>query len=295
MRYHTKEYYELLMALDSAGMYEPVVDKEIYTEEDIEELYQKAMDKYLEEERADYDAPPELFIDEEEGLDPEDAKEYAIAVEEYEAREPFDEELAKEEFEELYRDNLEEPDEDLPGWVRESVDHRLLAMYLMPEKTYEKLAAQDEENQEKFDALDEAADNALEDIMDELPEEYVGFIGTIVFYEDEYVLEAKLADGDLTFNITGFTEDGDITVRELRFNGVEIIEDEGINIEAWEDEDGDPESDCELLYSELYKEDGKPEVHMLFNNNGLKYFTFRCSGASAYDEESGETVHRGRQ
>ena len=68
MRYYTKEYYTLMMALGVADMYEPVIDKE-YSDEEIEELYQKALDNYVEELRASYDEPPEFDFDE--AADPE--------------------------------------------------------------------------------------------------------------------------------------------------------------------------------------------------------------------------------
>ena len=298
MRYHTKEYYRLFMALDAADSYEPIIDRD-YSDEEIEELYQKASDRYIEEERADYDEPPALMFDDEdldpEEFDPEDygliiekpstpeevkevlEKLQAAAAEEFASRPPFDEDEARAEFGELYKDNLEEPDEDLPEWVRDAVDPRILAMYFMPEKIYRRLAAEDEENQERFEILDEAADIALGAARKDLPAEYAGFADVLDELEDEYVLEAKLADGGLSFVLTGWDEEGETVSRSLSFRDVEIIEDEGISIEAGEDEDGDPESDCELLYSELYAVDGRPEVHMMFDNNGLKYLTFRCS------------------
>ena len=61
-----------------------------------------------------------------------------------------------------------------------------------------------------------------------------------------------------------------------------MIEDEGVEAHAEKDEDGDTDSDCELIYSEIYIEGGRPEVHMMFDNNGLKYLTFRCEEAYAY-------------
>lgn len=79
MRYHTKEYYTLEMSLGASELYEPVIDKEVYTEEDIAEMYQQAMDRYIEEERADYDAPPEYLIDLEDVDDP-DPDQYTIVV-----------------------------------------------------------------------------------------------------------------------------------------------------------------------------------------------------------------------
>lgn len=280
MRYHTKEYYTLMMAFGRADGYEPVVDME-YTDEDIEELYQKAQDRYIEEERADYDEPPVLFIDEDEELDEEDVLDFEEALEEYENREPFDEDEAREEFEEMYRDNLEDPDEDLPAWVREAVDPRILAMNCMPEKIFRKLTAEDEANEERFDFLDERADEAFEELRETLPGQYVSLMDLLEEFEDADVIEARLEDGLFELVLEGWDDEGDEAVRTLRFIDAEVIEDEGISPTVSYDEDGDPEYDCELLYSEIYMEDGRPEVHMMFENNGLKYLTFRCSEAQA--------------
>ena len=335
MRYHTKEYYELLMSLDAAACYEPTIDKEVYTEEDIAELYQEAMDRYIEEERAEYDAPPEYIfdIDDLEDFDPEDIaiavpgladdegddllipvdpadreklkklcdRIYALEVEEFEKREPFDEEEAKEEFEEMYRDNLEEPDEDLPDWVRESVDPRILAMYLMPEKIYRKLSAEDDANQERFDALDEAADEALDAQRESLPEEYQEFLDILEELEDSTVVSIGMKKGSsgasagrMEIELEGWDEEGNEVPRLLSFTKPEIIEDEGVEVRSWEDEDGDTDSDCELLYCELYKENDRPEIHMLFDNNGLKYLTLRCDKAHADLDEDGGTAAIGK-
>ena len=279
MRIYTKEYYTLMMSLGVADMYEPVIDKD-YTDEEIEELYQRALDRYIEEERASYDEPPELSFDDDD--DPEYIEMLKEELEEYENREPFDEEEAKSDFEEMYKDNLEEPDEDLPEWVRESVDPRLPAMYVLPERVYEKLAAEDAANEEKFEALDEAADEAAEDMRGDLPEEYEELLDTLTELENAYVLSAEMAGGEIELKLEGWDEEGDEAAYTLRFDEAEVIEDEGLDVHSGKDEDGDTESDCELLYSELYFEDGRPEVHMLFDNNGLKYLTFRCSEAYVY-------------
>ena len=268
-----------MMSLDAAELYEPVIDKE-YSEEEIQELYQRALDRYIEEERGSYDEPPEFDIDEAD--DPEFIEMMREELEEYENREPFDEEEAKEEFEEMYKDNLEEPDEDLPQWVRDSVDPRIPAMYFLPEKIYRRLVEEDEENQEKFDALDEAADEALEDMVDDLPEEFGELYETLEELESAFVLSVEMGSGEIEMKAEGWDDEGDEAVFILRFDETEVLEDEGLDIHAGKDEDGDTESDCELVYSELYIEDGRPEVHLLFDNNGLKYLTFRCSEAYVY-------------
>lgn len=291
MRYHTKEYYKLFMALDLAEMYEPVIDK-AYSDEEIEELYQRAVDEYIEEERADYDAPPELIFGEDDEAGPVMINDQllVLAAADYENRPPFDEEAAREEFEEMYRDNLEEPDEDLPDWVREAVDPRILAMYRMPEKIYERLSAEDEQNEERFDELDEAADEALDANLESLPENYQRFADVLDDLEDAIVTDARIADGCLSLSFADWDDEGEEVFIRLSFADPEFTEDEGISVETWEDEDGDTDSDCELVYSELYKEGGRPEVHMLFDNNGLKYLTFSCSGAVVYDGSGNETA-----
>lgn len=274
MRYHTKEYYTLMMSLGTVDMYSPIPDRE-YGEEDMEELYAKALDDYIEEERADHDAPPELELY-------SDELQMELAAM-FEKRPAFDEDEAAAEFEELYNDNLEEPDEDLPEWVRSEVDARILAMYLMPEKIYEKLSAEDAENEERFDALDDAADEALEKIAESLPENYRRFIEVLEDCEDCCVTAAVTGGGELRIEFADW-DTGDEEVRALVFTDAEPAEDDGISVTTSIDDDGDVDSDCELLFSELYMEGGRPEVHMLFDNNGLKYLTFGCASAKALDE-----------
>ena len=279
MRFYTKEYYTLMMGLGTVDMYEPIIDKD-YTDDEMEELYQKALDKYIEEERASYDEPPVLFVDEDGNA--EDLEDFEAEVEEFENREPFDEKEAAEEFEDLYKDNLEEPDEDLPDWVKETVDPRILAMYFMPEKIYRKLAEEDKANEEKFEALDEKADEALEDMRGDLPEEYEELMDLLEELENAYVIEAAIGSGEIELKLEGWDDEGEEAVFKLRFDEAEVLENEGIEAHSEKDEDGDIESDCELLYSEIYVEDGRPEFHMLFDNNGLKYLTFRCAEAHVY-------------
>ena len=279
MRFYTKEYYTLMMNLGMTDMYEPIIEKD-YTDDEIEELYQKALDKYIEEERASYDEPPVLFVDEDGNA--EDLEDFEAEVEEFENREPFDEKEAAEEFEDLYKDNLEEPDEDLPDWVKETVDPRILAMYFMPEKIYRKLAEEDKANEEKFEALDEKADEALEDMRGDLPEEYEELMDLLEELENAYVIEAAIGSGEIELKLEGWDDEGEEAVFKLRFDEAEVLENEGIEAHSEKDEDGDIESDCELLYSEIYIEDGRPEIHMLFDNNELKYLTFRCAEAHVY-------------
>ena len=279
MRYYTKEYYNLLLSLGMADMYEPVIEKD-YSDEEIEELYQKALDNYIEEERACYDEPPELDFDGD--YDPEYVEMMKAEFEEYENREPFDEEEAAEDFRENYEDNLEEPDGDIPDWVKEEVDPRILAMYFMPEKIYRKLAEEDAENEEKFEALDEKADEAREDMREEVPEDYEELMDILEELESCSVYSSSIDGNEIELQIEGWDDEGDPVIYTLRFDEVEVLENEGVKAESWIDEDGDRASVCEFLFAEMYFEGDRPEIHMMFENNGLKYLTFMLSDAYAY-------------
>jgi hypothetical protein len=292
-------------------MFEPIIDKE-YSDAEIEVLYQDMLDKHVAEEKELYDEPPFLDLDEwmndfpREEFDPDDyliadidengeefnhrkpesydqmleflKREYEHEWAEYENRDEFDEEEAAEEFEEEYRDNLEEPDEDIPKWVRDSVDKRLLAMYLLPESVYKKLKEEEEEKQIRFDELDELADRLEEEREESFPVEYEYISDYLDEVQLDYILDAAEKDGDYVIEFAGWDEEEETVRKWLVFEAAEMIENEEPVIHVETDEDGDIESDCELLDSELYYEDGRFEVHLLLDNEkyGLKYVTLKC-------------------
>jgi len=306
MRYYTKEWYSMMMRLGTIEAYEPIIDKE-YSDEEIAQLYEDCLDKYVSEEKESYDEPPypDDFDDEDEEMDLEDfligeidgdeaelrhpssfeelqeyrRRELEMEWEEYNNRPPFDEKEAAEEFEEMYRDNLEEPDEDLPQWVRESVDPRLLALNLLPENVYKKLAAEEEEIEKRFDELDAAADEAFEYYEETVPEGYESILEDLDDLDGAYVTKIISIGGDMEFMLLGWDDDGEEATYALIFEDPEVIEDEGLDITTETDEDGDMISDCDLLYHEVYFESDRPEVHMMFDNyeKGLKYITLSCS------------------
>lgn len=312
MRYYTKEWERLLAQQGVSDMYEPVVDKE-YSDEEINALYEDMMEKYIQEARAEHDEPP-YFMEELADLDPDDfdPEDYLIGrfdedgnevdvrnpesfeellqfqererealMEEFENRPPFDEEEAREEFVEEYEDNLEEDDDELPEWVKESVDRRLLAMYLLPERAYKKLRAEDEKNEAEFAALDEAADEAMEKAWESIPDDHKPAVEELDERDGDYVTAVRSDDGDLIIDFVCWDDEDEQIKVEASFEAAEIIEDEGLSIESEKDEDGEIESNCELSAHEVYYEDDRLEVHMMFENeDDLKYLTLRCSGIS---------------
>ena len=272
--------------LGTVDMFRPVIDKE-YTDEEIEALYYESMDRYVEEERQMYDEPP-FIMSEEDGIDDDDDDDdddygddkfvidIGTLVDEYENREPFDEEEARSEFEENYRDELEEPDEDVPEWIRRSVDPRLIAMGVLPEGVYKKLMAEEAELQERFDKLDAAADEAFEKMYGDMPDEFGGILDDLDELDGEYLIGMERTSDELILTFAGWDDDGDPVKRTATFDDVQMIEDEGLVINAELDEDGEYESDCDLDYHELYYENGRFEVHMMFDDGSLKYLTFSC-------------------
>ena len=309
MRFYTKEWYTLMDSFGNVDMFEPVLDKE-YTDAEIEALYQDMEDKYVQEERDAYDEPPYIPVDDDELADPDDfdPEDYLIGIideegeevdlhhpesyeelleylkqeterelREYENRLPFDEEEARSEFRENYKDYLEEPDEDIPEWVRKEVDVRLLAMGALPEGVYKRLKAEEEKNEAAFDVLDAAADEAFGKMYADIPDEYTDMLDDFENVDGEYVIEINEEGGDVTVVLSGWDEDGDEERHSIIFEQAEVTEDEGLSINVEVDEDGDTVSDCDLLFHEVYYDNGRFEVHMMFENNGLKYLTLNCS------------------
>ena len=331
MRVYTKEWHELSDYLTSVDMFEPIEDGD-YSDEDIEKLHQKALENYLKEERELYDEPPYFDLKEwkednpKEDFDPEDyliaditedgeevnfrnpesyeelleytKREYEHEIKEYEEREPFNEKEETELFEEMYNDSLGEPDEDIPAWVRETVDPRLIALGLLPKSIYKNLEEEKESKQKRFDELDEIADRVLEEYEDEeSSEEYEDFEEKLSDMQSGYVLSAGKVGSSYEIEIVDWDyedddceeddEDDESEYPQVRrvftFSNAGIIEDEGLVFESETDEDGDVLTNCELMDYELYEDNGRYEAHMLFDNSehGLKYLTLSCDGLVA--------------
>ena len=310
MRYYTKEWYTLMQEIGTVDLFEPVLDKE-YTDEEIEELYQDMMEKHVQEEHDLYDEPP-FVITEEDEIDPEDfdPEDYFVGIidedgeevelrhpdsleeflefqkiemenllEEYENREPFDEEEARAEFAEDYQDNLDEPDEDLPQWILDTVDPRLVAMWVLPESAYKRLAEEDAEKQARFDELDEAADEAMEDFYESITsDELADLIDDLEEMTGDYVVNYTESGDEIELQFSGWDEDGDEVRRSIIMGEAEILEKEPLDLQVETDEDGDTTSNCDITQYEIYFEDDMFEIHFLFDNydEGLKYLTVRC-------------------
>ena len=281
MRVYTKEWHELSDYLVTVEDFEPVEDKE-YTDAEIEALYQERLEKYLDDQREmSREYPDDDFFVEKDEI---------------------------EFFEEMYNDSLEDPDEDVPAWIRESVDPRLLALGVLPESVYSKLKEELTLKQKRFDELEELAERMYEDGMHEDDEHYEEYdeaedvIGDIMggYILDIRELDASVEieyvtwddgdddeDDDVDFEDIDIDDEEDFEDVQIRriatFSGARVLEYEKPEIKAERDEDGDIESNCDLLDYELYYEADRLEVHMLLDNeeHGLKYLTLNCESVNA--------------
>ena len=303
MRVYTKEWHELSDYLVTVEDFEPVEDKE-YTDADIESLYQKRLEKYLDEQKEmSLEYPDDDFYDEKEEI---------------------------EFFEELYKESLEDPDEDVPAWIRESVDARLIALGVLPESVYNKLKEEMVLKQKRFDELEELAERMYEDGLHEDDEHYEEYDETDDVIDDimgGYILDIRELDDsveieyvtwddgtddddeddDDEFEDAGIDDEDDddidddvedadddddddeedfedVQIRRIAtFSGARVLEFEKPEIKSEYDEDGDIESNCDIIDYELYYEAGRYEVHMLLDNgeHGFKYLTLNCESVSA--------------
>ena len=313
MKIFTKEWHELNDFMIAVEVFEPVPDMD-YTGDKFDNLYQTMLDKYLSEERELYEEPPYFDLDEwmedfpKEEFDPEDfliedsgeygeefnlrnpetyeelveyqKKSFLYAVEEYENQEPFNEEEETEFFEEQYKDALEEPDVDIPAWIKESVDPRLIALSVLPESVYKKLQAEVKEKtpryeelekriEDYYDSQDDEEDNPVRERVDEV----------LCDLECEELISAGEKDDDYIIEIVTWDDDAENQIEKYAvFSNVEIIEEEEAVIETSRDEDGDIVSNYFIRDYELYDADGRYEVHLLFDGQNVegKYVTLRC-------------------
>jgi len=285
MKYFTKEWYELMQNIHYTEGFETLADKE-FTDEDIKILYDKKLNEWINEEKEIYEEKPDysefydslgnkefnptdwLFVDEKkkEVIEPS-TKEEVIehlkfeekqAIKEYNKRKPFDSKKSEKEFNEFYKSMLVINDM-LPKWVYEKVDKRLIALGYLPQNVFNKLKEQEIANKEKYDNIKKEAMNNLysQNISEEI---YANFN-----FHDGVIKSFKIKDGNYIMKVThsDFIESYTVTVI---FKDANIIEMEDLKF-----------GKSIYLYEEIYKLDNSYEVHIMYECDGLKYLTIRCS------------------
>lgn len=285
MKYFTKEWYELMQNMHYTEGFEPIEYKE-FTDEDIKMLYDIKLREWIEEEKKAYEDKPDysdiyemlenkefnpsewLFVDEKNKQVIEPATKQEVfehlkqeekqAIKEYNKRKPFDEKRSEKEFSEFYKTMLI-TDEMLPKWVYEKVDKRLIALGYLPQSVFNKLKVEENVNKGKYENIEKAAINILysQNISEEI---YANFN-----FHDEVIKSFKSKDDDYIMKImhSDFIEDYTETVI---FKKAVVIEKEELIF-----------GQSIYLYDEIYKIDDGYEVHIMYECEGLKYLTIKCS------------------
>ena len=166
VRYYTKEWYEQMQELYSVEDLRVIADK-LYSDAEIQAFYDADLEEAIRRAHTDYETPPSFGV-EEELQDPrqviifneqtgevshpaslEEAREHMAQERlrreaEYANRPPFDPAETIEDFQDMYEALLQYGVQAYPQWVREAVDHRLLALRRVPERLYCRMKADSE-------------------------------------------------------------------------------------------------------------------------------------------------------
>lgn len=220
MKYFTKEYRNALQNVGLVEGYEILEHENI----DIDFLYKQKEDEFVEHERAIYDSPPihenDLFSDIELVLEdillsdfdeevnevnfrhPESFEEWEKykeanhkrRLEEYENREPFDEKEARE----LFKINFDIAVKDkwqMPEWVYEKVDARLIALYYLPKDIYKELENLSKDSERIIEEIDQLEEKEPYNKL--IPEEII----ELLELHDANLLKIEEQDRSIFLNI----------------------------------------------------------------------------------------------
>ena len=293
MRYYTKEWYAQMQELYSVESLRVIADK-IYSDREIQTFYDADLEEAIRQAHTDYEKPPSFEM-EEELLDPrqviifneqtgevshpaslEEAREY-LAQErlrretEYADRLPFDPAETIEDFQDMYEALLQYGMQAYPKWVRETWDHRFLALRRVPESLYCRMREDSEARWRAFRAVEEEARAVWE--QQDIPED----IRSRFHFHDAGIYAIETVGRDVILYLDDI--DGDTDYIKVTFSDVDRMErEDGLVLEVGVNEQGRAQSNCQYLYGELYREAGMYEVHMLlWTPKALRYLTIRCS------------------
>ncbi|WP_459130170.1 hypothetical protein [Guggenheimella bovis] len=281
MKYYTKEYREALHNTELVEGFE-ILDEENVS---INTLYEKREREYIERERELHDTPPKkpedlfselslvlediLVVDlDESGNEvnarhPESMEEWEAykeasfkrSLEEFERREPFNEKEAREcfkiNFDIAVRDRWQ-----MPKWVYEEVDPRLIALYYIPKEKYNELRSVSEYNEKYIKEIDEKAEKVLSE--QEIPEGILSLLDL----QDASLLNIEEHEGTITLEV--LYEPGSSRVGKCRliFKDAEFLENEIDKISV--DEEGN--SNTYFINQEIYSLGDSYEFHFLLDS-----------------------------
>lgn len=298
MRYLTKAYFQYmddLMPFDT--MYNPIKDR-IYSDKDIQKIYQQEKDEYISDQEDFHNTAPEYEEFEKElGLEltdiwiadlledgsevnfrhPSSWGEYEVykkmehqrALEEFQARPPFDRSAVEEDFEDSFRFLLDPENHELPDFVFEQVDIRLLALHLMPQSVFEKLEKENRKREKWIGDKERETKKQLKENSNNAAYEMLA----AYLYAANGLVEIK-HDPDGTCTL--YLEDKE---RFIMFEKAEVLENE---VQSCHE-------DLYIYGHEVYDLEKGYEVHfILFDDldGQYKYLTLSCSNFSfALDDD----------
>ena len=317
MKYYTKEWYELMQRQHYTSGMQKIPDK-TYSDQEIQAFYDADLAAEVAHDREIYDTAPNydwyetlfdparfhphmfLFINEETGQQfhpdtPDAARQYIEQErrkreEEFAKRPPFDPADTISCFETCYKGMIRYCAYGYPQWVRDTVDNRLLALHRIPETAYERLKAEEAENQKAFDKIVREADCALD--AQDIPER----IKSQLCFHDACLLALKKnkADMELYLRKDGGLFDETTPYIKIIFKNVSKFEREkGCTLRIKRNPEGEMISSCHYLYDELYRTDNGYELHILLaTHKALRYLTICCEDIEFIDNINDWTVGR---
>lgn len=303
MRYYTKEWYSWLQEANLTTGMKKIPDKD-YTDEDIQELYDRALRQSIKEAEAAYNSPPVSLLDlinpNEETYNPEDfllineetgeatpiptleeareifRNDLSGQQKEFNNRPPFDPAETIEFFEESYQFLL---DSSSDFWKQTGfhVNPRLLALDLLPETVYKALKEREKSAKKALNETEKKAKQAMLREEKQLPEE----IRDIFCYHDAEILSIAQVGSDIYMDLKkDFDFDDANPYERVVFKDANFIE-----------KDPGLDSDAFYLYDELYKTEHGYEYHLMATGEDLGYVTIECRDIQAFPTEKPMATH----
>ena len=253
LRYLTKEWYMLMQIWGIGNTFKKIPDK-YYSDQDIQQLYDKALKKEIVSDR----------------------REARESGEEYNQAETV------KLFRECFKAGLRNADNFYPQWLSKETDKRLIALNLLPETVYEKYKVYVREAKKEWTRL--TKEDKKTSAKQYIPED----ITSLFNIHDACLLSMRRMGKDLIldFQIDGTWSDAEIPYRTIIFKDCRILEkDPGINTRKKYNEYG-IWTKTSFLYRELYNSENGYEIHIMFwAGDDLAYLTVDCSDVIGIDSK----------
>ncbi|MFZ5987724.1 MAG: DUF4085 family protein [Bacillota bacterium] len=275
MNYFTKEWYELCQKTSAHLLLEEEEEAESFSEEYFQQLYNQKLMEWLvlQEEVASctfddiYPAEmsPDFFNEEmsEEEISVLRAsyqKEREAAKETYIPPEPFDREKASKQFQEAFIYNQEHIKNLLPEEILKKIaDIRVFILDKASRQVIDDVNGFCEDNEKIVKRTIKEYEKYYKKALESFDRSIVEKIN----FHDCTIIEVKQTEQFLTVlfnNSGGFTD-----ISEMQFENYKIIKQEALLQNSW------------WLYDEIYKVNGKYELHVLLQNENMDLVEFIVS------------------